>query len=361
MEFIPIEQTSHDDFYNRIRKNAYSNRIPVDGTIELTYRCNLNCVHCYIPPNYRHINQSELSYLEICKILDEIAEEGCLWLLFTGGEIFCRKDFKDIYSYAKNRGFIVTLFTNGTLITAEIVDYLQEFCPHDLEITIYGSTQETYEKITRVSGSFKKCINALLLLKKKNIPFKLKSPLLRINQHEILKIKELAHDLEVEFKFDSIIFPKIDQSREPCDYRLSPKEIVEFEIIEQDRLQNLKKFDRYEVESNFYKEFLFICHGGRSSFSIDPTGNLKLCSLLPIFKFNLRNDTFKDGWNNYLEKVINTKVKRKLKCQTCQFYNLCNQCPAFSYLENDALDKIVNYNCEITKLRANALSMNLDG
>jgi len=359
MECIPIKQSNHTDFFNQIRSKAYSSRTPIEGIIELTYRCNLKCVHCYIPKHYIQNSQEELSILEIYNILDEIAKEGCLWLVFTGGEIFCRKDFIDIYSYATNRGFIITLLTNGTLITPEIVDYFDEFRPQNIEITIYGATQETYEKITRVSGSFNKCINAISLLSERDIPLKLKSPLLTINRHEILKMKEIAHDYNVEFKFDSIIFPRIDLSREPCDYRLSSKEIIEFETIEQDRLKNLKESFISNYKSNNTKELLFTCHGGRTSFAIDPTGNLKLCSLLPINTFSLRKDTFKNGWYNYFEKVINTKIQNDFNCYKCQLFPLCTQCPAFSYLEHGVLDKIVPYTCGITKLRAHAINMNI--
>src|ERR1035437_1714272 len=95
----------------------------------------------------------ELTYEEHCRILDEVAEAGCLWLLFTGGEIFARKDFLEIYTYAKKQGFLITLFTNGNLITPQIADYLVEWRPFSIEITLYGATRETYEALTGVRGS----------------------------------------------------------------------------------------------------------------------------------------------------------------------------------------------------------------
>ena len=100
--------------------------MPVNGTIEVTHRCPLECAHCYnnLPVGDADARRRELSAAELCRIIDEIADAGGLWLLFTGGEIFARKDFLEIYTHAKQRGLLITLFTNGTQITAAIADHL---------------------------------------------------------------------------------------------------------------------------------------------------------------------------------------------------------------------------------------------
>ena len=126
----------------------------------------------------------ELSTDELRRIIDEIADAGCLWLLFTGGEIFARKDFLEIYTHAKQRGLLISLFTNGTQVTPAIADYLAVWRPFAIEITLYGRTRETYERLTGVPGSFDRCMRGIRLLKERGLPLKLKSVAVTINRHE---------------------------------------------------------------------------------------------------------------------------------------------------------------------------------
>jgi MoaA/NifB/PqqE/SkfB family radical SAM enzyme len=111
----------------------------------------------------RQARRTELSYEEHCRILDEIADAGCLWLLYSGGEIFARGDFLEIYTYAKKKGLLITLFTNGTMITPKIADYLLEWRPFSIEVTLYGHTKGTYERLTGIPGSYEKCMSATCL------------------------------------------------------------------------------------------------------------------------------------------------------------------------------------------------------
>ncbi|MGH9373641.1 MAG: radical SAM protein, partial [Vicinamibacterales bacterium] len=132
-----METISYGEFSQTFHQRTMRQHLPLSGTIEITRRCPLTCVHCYnnLPMSDHAASGAELTYAEHCRILDQLADAGCLWLLFTGGEIFARRDFLDIYTYAKKRGFLITLFTNGTLITPRIADYLAEWRPFAIEIT----------------------------------------------------------------------------------------------------------------------------------------------------------------------------------------------------------------------------------
>src|SRR5688572_20006691 len=107
-----------------VQVSASNRRLPLSGTIEVTRRCPLTCSHCYnnLPTGDRQAQAGELTLAEHQRLLDQLADAGCLWLLYTGGEIFVRPDFLDIYRYAKTKGFLITLFTNGTMITPEIIE-----------------------------------------------------------------------------------------------------------------------------------------------------------------------------------------------------------------------------------------------
>ena len=145
-----------------------------------------------------------------------MAEAGCLWLLYTGGETFLRPDFLDIYTYAKKKGFLITLFTNGTLITPEIADYLAEWRPFSIEVTIYGRTRETYERVTGVAGSYERCLRGIRLLAEQRLPLKLKTMAFSVNRHELDAMKQFAGALGAEFRFDAMLNPRIDCSQEPA-------------------------------------------------------------------------------------------------------------------------------------------------
>ena len=122
-------------------------RVPMQVSIEVTRRCPLECLHCYnnLPMGDIEAKRRELTKEEHFRMLDELVEMGCFWILYTGGEIFARKDFLDIYTYAKKKGFLITLFTNGTPSSTNrlLADYLVEWPPvFAIEIrTLYGRTR----------------------------------------------------------------------------------------------------------------------------------------------------------------------------------------------------------------------------
>ena len=130
MECPYIPTVSYAQFSERLYEKVAVKRIPINGSFELTFHCNLRCVHCYcnLPLDEQGTTDKELSTSEVFDIFDQITDAGCLWLLLTGGECLLRKDFFHIWAYAKKKGLLPTLFTNGTLITREIADFLVEFC-----------------------------------------------------------------------------------------------------------------------------------------------------------------------------------------------------------------------------------------
>ena len=171
-----LSDLGYGEFSEWLHRKVGDQRIPISGSLEVTLRCNLRCQHCYIPGERRlSRKERELSLGEIQRILDEITDAGCLWLLLTGGEPLLRRDFLDIYTYAKRKGLLLTFFTNGTLVTRRIADHLAEWRPFNIEITLYGATQETYERVTGIPGSYTRCRRGIDLLLERNLPLGLKT------------------------------------------------------------------------------------------------------------------------------------------------------------------------------------------
>ena len=128
MDCPHIPLTPYSEFSLRLHEKVADQRIPIAGSLEITERWNLRCAHCYInlPAGDQVARKDELTTAEIQNILDQIVDQGCLWLLLTGGEPFLRPDFLDTYSYAKQKGLLLTLFTNGTTLTPRIADHLAD-------------------------------------------------------------------------------------------------------------------------------------------------------------------------------------------------------------------------------------------
>jgi radical SAM protein with 4Fe4S-binding SPASM domain len=358
-----METVSYGEFSQTFHQRTMQRHLPLNGTIEVTRRCPLTCAHCYnnLPMSDRGASSTELTYAEHCRILDELADAGCLWLLFTGGEIFARRDFLDIYTYAKRKGFLITLFTNGTLITPRIADYLAEYRPFAIEITLYGRTKETYERLTGIPGSYEKCLRGIHLLLERKLPLALKSVAVTLNVHELYDMQALADELGVAFKFDGMMSPRIDCSQSPLAVRLTPEECVALDLEDERRVNEWKLVAKeYEGPANppERSDDLYHCGGGVTSFAIDPQGGLSICVLSHVDKYSLRTGSVRDGWDVALRQVRARKITAPTKCTSCELKSsLCGMCPANGELENRDAEAPVDFLCRVAHLRAYALDL----
>lgn len=362
---VVMDTFSYGDFSTALHRRSQARRTPVNGTIEITHRCPLACVHCY---NNRAMDdaearRNELTFEEHCRILDEIAEAGCLWLLYTGGEIFVRNDFLDIYTYAKQKGLLISLFTNGTPITPKVADHLSEWRPFSIEITLYGRTRATHERITHAPGSYEQCMRAIHLLLERRLPLKLKTVVMTLNRHELRPMQQFAkEELGVEFKFDAMINCRLDCSRSPLAVRLGPQEIVELDLADSRRMAEWRRFaERFGglVHPPGRSGELFHCGGGINSFAIDPSGRLGVCAFSRRETWDLRWGSFRDGWEQSLRNVRQKKITRRTKCVACKIKAICGMCPGNGELENGDAEEPVDFLCNVAHRRASALGLHI--
>lgn len=351
MDCVHIPSIGYGEFSKRLHKKAFDSRLPINGTFDITSRCNLRCAHCYI----QGINfGDELTYPEICRILDQIADEGCLWLLITGGEPLVRPDFMDIYQYAKGKGLFITLFTNGTLLTPEIADFLAKLQPFSIEITLYGMSADTYEKVTGVPGAFERCLRGIELLRERKLYLRLKSMVFSTNRHELEDIKRYADSIGVPFRFDCLINGKLDGSLEPAKLRLSPDEIVMLDLAYEKQVKAWHDYiERYGTVPA--SDYLYTCGAGLNSFHISSTGQLSVCTVSREPGYDLRRGTFRDGFYNAFPNVRAKKRTRFSECQICELKGICDQCPAWGQLEHGDPEAKVDFLCQVTHRRVAAL------
>jgi radical SAM protein with 4Fe4S-binding SPASM domain len=350
----------YGDFSARLHNKLSQERIPLNGSLEVTMRCNLYCEHCYVPLAQRTgSEQGELSLAEIYRIFSEIAEAGCLWLLLTGGEPLLRKDFLDIYQDAKRKGFIISIFTNGTLLTKRIAEHLAEWRPFGIEISIYGATQATYERVTGRPGSYARCMKGIELLLEHNLPLQLKSVLITLNQHELSQMKQFSESLGLPFRFDPVINAGIDGSLDPIQYRLSPEQIVKAEKEDPDRAKAWPKAYAEHKDLEIITSKMYTCGAGHSGFHIDATGKLCLCMSARTPSYDLRRGSFQEGWDQFMNKMLAMEYSQAFICNDCKLRTVCAQCPAMGLAECGDPEARVPFLCELAHLRKEAFDINL--
>src|ERR1700756_461446 len=306
-----MEQLSYGEFSADLHGKQAGKRVPMQVSIEVTRRCPLECQHCYnnLPMGDQEARRREMTTEEHFRMLDELVEMGCFWLLYTGGEIFARKDFLEIYTYAKKKGFLSTLFTNGTIINEQIADYLKEWPPFAIEITLYGRTRETYEALTAVPGSYDRCLRGIRLLKERGLPLKLKTVATSINKHEVMAMRRFAEEeLGVEFKMDGQINPRIDCSQSPLAVRLTPEELVALDMASPKGKSEYLRLASHDLErpANLAQiDTTYFCGGGLNSFAINPYGEIGICVISQQETFSVRGVGVKTVWEESLLQLRN--------------------------------------------------------
>lgn len=347
-----MRRTSGNTFsLNELLNKAAEKRQPASGTFELTHRCNLKCLMCYNRQSHLSdtVKKRELTNEKWIDIARQAADNGMVFLLLTGGEIFIRDDFFKIYEPIRSMGFVITLFTNGTLITREAARRLSLFPPNRIEITLYGASSSTYETITGVKGSFKKCCQGIENLLNHNIPLSLKITITRQNVNEIVGMKKLAKNWGVEITGNWLLTGSSGRTSGFIEkYRLEPEKCIELEsenvAIANEWYETLLRGNKKSRKSIFY------CLAGKSSFMINPYGRMNLCIDLPLPGCNVTEIGFKSAWKS-LQKFVDNPPQKSNECMNCALTEYCSICPAWSYIETKTLNKPVSYICEIAKKR----------
>ncbi|OPZ44156.1 MAG: pyrroloquinoline quinone biosynthesis protein PqqE [Euryarchaeota archaeon ADurb.BinA087] len=365
-EYATVTQLPQYHLWDRTK----GKRIPYSFDLELTARCNNSCRHCYInlPRNDRDAIKRELTAEDIASITDQAVSLGSLWCLITGGEPLLRDDFSEIYTLLKRKGLLVGLFTNACLISEEHISLFKRYPPRDIEVTVYGATKETYEKVTRRPGSYAAFRRGLDLLLERGVKVRLKAMALRSTVHELPEISRFCRTYTKDyFRFDPLLHLRYDGNKkrnaEIMAERLLPEEVVAIEQADQERADSLLRgCDELIIPAlkNQESNRLFTCGAGVKSFTIGHDGYFRLCSSLwhPGCVYDLRKGSLKDAWEHFVPQVLGLRSSDRdflEKCRKCPIINLCLWCPAHAYLEAGRMDAWCQYFCEVAHARAKAL------
>jgi radical SAM protein with 4Fe4S-binding SPASM domain len=351
-----IPELDLGEWGSQVRSTFPAGRYPLAVSFELTDRCNLGCVHCYInqAANDRSFKASELDLPRITGILDQLAAAGVLFVLFTGGEVLLRPDFLNIYREARQRGFLVSIFTNATLVTPRIAAALGEIRPYSIEVTLYGATAGTYEHITQSPGSYQRCRTGIDLLLAQGLPVSLKTILLQANRGELPQMQALAAELGVAFRYDGVLWPRLDGSQQPFEFQVSPQDILTLEKDDQQRQGEFMRLAGMAGGDLIRSEYVYTCGAGLHSCHIDSQGRVSICVMARQTAYDLLQDDFADAWERLGELRKQTR-KLSTACRTCKVGALCTQCPGWSQAVHGDDETPVDIVCSLGRLRARQL------
>jgi radical SAM protein with 4Fe4S-binding SPASM domain len=222
-------------------------------------------------------------------------------------------------------------------------------------VTLYGADTKTYESVTLSKGSFKRCLRGIRLLRRAKINLSLKATVNILNFGQVFAMKKYSAKLGLDFRFDATIHPRLDKDKANCLWRIGADTAAGFDVKDLDRKRSWKE---YLVKFNNKRSGrrIFRCLGGQNSFNIDPYGELNICDMFYGQGYDLFSGSFMQGWNDFIPKFLKGEYSKKTACLACPAVDFCDQCPGWSWLENNDIKKArVEYLCQIAYNRVRLL------
>jgi MoaA/NifB/PqqE/SkfB family radical SAM enzyme len=345
--------------YSRLKKVNNFPRLPLEGSIDLSYKCNNNCRHCWlrISPDAKE-EEKEVSFEEIRHIVDESKNMGCRKWTISGGEPMLRGDFEEIFAYITNNSISYSLNTNGTLITPGIARLLKR--KGSKMVVLYGATAEVHDHITRNPGSFEAAMRGAAYLKEAQAGFMVQLIPLKDNYHQFQAMVSLAESLSPHYRVGAAWLylsacGDAEINKEIIRQRLPAREAVELDEPDLSYEDRMNKEEKRCCDNHHKNDCLFAsCIAQRYNFHIDPYGRMTFCSFIKDagLRYDLRKGSFKECWENFIPSLAD-KVrggKEYLEnCASCEFRSDCRWCPVYGYLEHRRFSARVDYLCRIAR------------
>jgi MoaA/NifB/PqqE/SkfB family radical SAM enzyme len=347
------------------KKYSAMPRLPLEGHIDLTYRCNNSCRHCWlrIPADSPEI-KDEMSFDDIRRIVDEARSMGCRKWAISGGEPMLRPDFADIFDYVTNKTVGYTLNTNGTLITPEIARLLTR--RGTKMIALYGADSKVYEDVTGNPHGFEQVIRGFSYLREAGAGFIVQLIPMAANWHQWEKMIELAKSLSKHWRIGA---PWLylssegspERNREIACQRLKPCDVIELDKPDPSYDKRISEMNYVTVDEQACgsvvpgDDRLFAkCIETRRDFHIDPYGGMTWCSFIKDhnLRYNLRKGSFKEAWDTFIPSCadkVHGGIEWRNNCGSCNNRSDCRWCAVYSYLETGRFSAPVPYLCEVAK------------
>lgn len=344
-------------------------RHPVNATLELTLRCNLKCKMCM----FRHADDEnarlaseELSASRWADLARQMFEAGTLNILITGGEPLLRKDYCEIYSSIYRLGFIVTLYTNATLVTEEIMQTLRQYPPHKIGITLYGASNETYEKLCGCADGFDRAVAGARALATLPSVLEFRTTLVQDNYEDLATLEAFVkQEFDKTISHSAAVFQSVRGGcMSAAECRLTPEQTVDLtvhrtldrirQLLNPEQRQHIRLYmaDPQPECSNKVAGFSLLgCNAGMHDVTVTYDGKLLGCQMLGDFRTDAVELGFTEAWKQWPYRVRLPQVNGE--CAACSHIDSCAICPAVRMAECGDLAGRPDYICQQTKLLTN--------
>ena len=330
-------------------KVVRTQRIPINGGIELLSTCNFKCVHCYNSQEPRKIMQTEMVY----NLVDQLEQMGTMHIYLTGGEVMLHPDFAEIYKYIRRKGIAVSVLTNVSLLDSKLIELFEQYTPYMIDISLYGATDQTYGVVTGQAKGFSKVLSNLIMLKEHNIEFSLKTILIRENLHELDEMLNIAKSLGKHLNIYTDIRPLNNGCKQSQEHRITEQQIIEIE----ERYGKWEKREKHitersEERRNRKREgYLYFCEVGKYNFFITYAGIMHGCAKERIHGYDLKTYSVKEAFELLSRQLVEKICSETYKCRKCKFIEYCDYCPAQFELDTGNPTHPLEYVCDLAKAR----------
>jgi len=306
--------------------------IPISVHLDITYRCNERCVHCYLD----HDDHGEMTTAEILDILDQLSDAGVFFLTLSGGEVLMRRDFFEIVEHARRLLFNVKLKTNGVMIREAEAKRIRELGVEQVQISVYSHRHEIHDAITKLPGSLKRTIEAIRFLKSQGLKVVIANVLMAGNFFDSAGVVALAKELGVSYTLDPTITPKMDGDTSVLALRIPGSELKQV-FRNEDLVGDVEEFCAPPPPPGEDIMDGLPCSAGHTSCYISPYGEVFPCVQFPLPSGNLRRQRFVDIWQNspVLKDVRSIRARDLPTCSSCAHVGTCTRCPGLAYMEGN--------------------------
>lgn len=300
------------------------------ATLELTYRCNEKCIHCYIDDVSPENVKRELTLEEYKGIIDQLKDMGCVHLLLTGGEVCVRRDFLDIAQYAVDAELLVDVYTNGIAMTDAQFDRLCAMKVNSVSFSMYSADPSVHDAITKVPGSFEKSLKRMMMFKCAGMDTFMKTVVIQQNLDSLPGLFELGRRLNIPVNPATNISDTHTGASKGC-FRLKNQ---------QQRLQAAMMLQKYEpVKLDGLHRNLdgLVCKAGITALSIDPYGGVHPCLAFTESIGSVREQPLEEIWRNapMLRRLRSFRFRELSdKCSLCGYADTCGVCIGAAYSES---------------------------
>ena len=318
---------------HELTAKAMASNVPLSVQLDLTYRCNERCVHCYLD----HNDHGEMTTVEIKHLLDEMADAGVFILTFSGGEIFLRKDFFEILEYARwQRQFCVKLKSNAVMIREREAAKLREIGVESIQISIYSHRPEVHDAITLVPGSLERSLDAARFLKTQGLRVIFANVLMMQNAQDYPGVRALAEKLGVEATLDPTVTPMMDGNRSILQLGADSDTLRQV-FRDQGLVNNVEEFCAVPMPADESALEALPCSAGHTACYVSPYGDVFPCVQFPLPTGNVRKQRFIDIWRHSerMNDVRSIRLKDLTTCTSCAHGGSCTRCPGLAFLEGN--------------------------